>query len=189
MPMQQHPAIQLILEEHQALATVIRALRQAVDRARSVDAPPDFEAMRAMLFYLDEVPARVHHVTESELLFPRIRERCPALRPVLDRLEAEHGHEETSVRELELALGAWQVMGDERREAFDLMLHAYAEGYLGHIQVEEDYVLPVAMDYLSMADWRELEDAFARQRGALAGTVSRAHRVLYARIVAHPSPS
>ncbi len=188
MPMQP-AAIQLIVEEHRALATVMRALRQAVDHARTAGGPPDFEAMRAMLFYLDEVPARVHHANESELLFPRIRERCPALRPVLDRLEAEHGRGESSVRELEHALGAWQVMGAERLEAFDLLLHAYAEGYLGHMQVEESYVLPVAMDFLSEADWRELDAAFQRQQGALTDTVSRAHRELYARIVANHSPS
>ena len=53
--------IQLILEEHRALATVLLALRQAVDACCSSGAIPDFEGLRAMLFYLDEVPARVHH--------------------------------------------------------------------------------------------------------------------------------
>src|SRR6516225_4582072 len=110
--------IQLILEEHRALATVLLALRQAVDACCSSGAIPDFEGLRAMLFYLDEVPARVHHTTESELLFPRIRERCPALRPVLDRLEAEHARGETEVRELERCLTAWQLMGDARRDRF-----------------------------------------------------------------------
>ena len=73
----QTPTIRMILEEHRALATALRALRAAADHGAS----PDFDRLRAMLFYLDDVPARVHHVTESELLFPRIRERCPALRP------------------------------------------------------------------------------------------------------------
>jgi len=184
--MQQH-AIQLIVAEHRALATVMRAVRESVDRARKSGRPPDFDELRAMLFYLDEVPARVHHANESQLLFPRIRERCPALRPVLDRLEAEHGRGESSVRELEHALGAWQVMGDERREAFELLLIAYTEAYLGHMEVEENYVLPVAMEYLSTADWRELDTAFSQQHGALTETVSRGHRALYERIVAnHP---
>jgi hemerythrin-like domain-containing protein len=176
-------AIQLITEEHKALATVMRALQAAVGAARKSGRPPDFDGLRAMLFYLDEMPARVHHATESELLFPRIRERCPALRPVLDRLEAEHGRGESSVRELERALSAWELMGDGQREAFELVLRAYVEGYIGHMEVEENYVLPVAMDYLSAGDWDELEAAFERQRGLLAGGTAPAHEALYGRIV------
>lgn len=182
------PAIQLILDEHRALATVLRALRACVDDARKSSRQPDFDELRTMLFYLDEMPARMHHANESELLFPRIRERCPALRPVLDRLEAEHGRGEASVRDLEHALAAWEIMGDERREAFELMLNAYADSYLGHMEVEENYVLPVAMDYLSAEDWRELEAALARQSGELTETIKHDHRELFARIVANQSP-
>lgn len=177
-------AIQRIVEEHAALATVMRTLQATVAAAHQAGAQPDFERLRAMLFYLDEVPARVHHANESELLFPRIRERCPALRPVLDRLEADHGRGETSVRELEHALNAWQVMGDARREAFELLLHAFVEGYLGHMEVEENYILPVAQDYLSAADWRELEAAFGAPGHASGAVGAESHRALFERIVA-----
>jgi hemerythrin-like domain-containing protein len=176
----------MILEEHRALATELWALRARVDDARKSSGQPDFDGLRTMLFYLDEMPARVHHANESELLFPRIRERCPALRPVLDRLEAEHCRGEASVRDLEHALAAWEVMGDERREAFDLMLNAYADSYLGHMEVEESYILPVAMDYLSVEDWLELEAAFERS-GALIETMKRDHRQLFERIVTNQS--
>ena len=185
----QPPAIQLIIEQHAALATVLRALRQSVDTARKSGNPPDFDELRAMLFYMDEMAARVHHANESQLLFPRIRQRCPALRPVLDRLLAEHDRGESAVRELEHSLMAWQVMGEERREAFELMLGAYVEGYLGHMEVEESYVLPVAMDYLSPADWHELEAAFARQSCTLDPAMTQGHRDLFERIVANQCPS
>jgi hemerythrin-like domain-containing protein len=182
------PAIQLILDEHRALTTVLWALRACVDDARKPGRQPNFDELRAMLFFLDEMPARVHHAYESELLFPRIRERCPALRPVLDRLGAEHSRGESSVLDLEHALAAWEIMGDERREAFELMLNAYVDSYLGHMEVEENYVLPVAMDYLSEADWRELEAALAHQSGKLTETMKRDHRDLFERIVANHSP-
>ena len=180
--------IQLILEEHRALATVLLALRQTVDACCGCSATPDFEGLRAMLFYLDEVPARVHHAKESELLFPRIRERCPALRPVLDRLEAEHARGETAVRELERCLTAWHLIGDGRRDHFQSLVHNFTRLYLGHMEVEENYVLPVAGDFLSAADWRELDDALRRQRGALTEALLRSHRVLYDRIVASGFP-
>jgi hemerythrin-like domain-containing protein len=185
-PMQQS-AIQLILEQHRALATVLRALRDAVDAACKTGDAPDFEGLRTMLFYLDEVPARVHHATESELLFPRIRERCPALRPVLDRLEAEHDRGAPAMRELERGLTGWQLMGDARREHFQLLVHAFARVCVGHMEVEENYVLPVAGDYLSASDWRELDDALRGQHGELSEALARSHRALYERIVATPS--
>jgi hemerythrin-like domain-containing protein len=179
----QYPAITLIQEEHAALGSVLRALRDSVDASRAKGRPPDFEMLRAMLFYMDEMPARLHHAVEEELLFPRIRERCPPLRPVLDRLEAEHGRGEVAVQDLERALTAWELMGDERREAFELPLGVYVKGYLGHMEVEENYVLPVAQDYLSAADWRELNTAFERQRGTLAEGTVQAHRALLTRIL------
>lgn len=185
----QQSALQLILEEHRALAAVLRALRDTVDASCKDGAAPDFDRLRAMLFYLDEVPARVHHATESELLFPRIRERCPALRPVLDRLEAEHERGGPAMRELEHGLTAWQMLGDVRREQFRSLVHTFTRVYLGHMEVEENYVLPVAGDYLSDADWRELDDALRGQRGELTEALVRSHRALYERIVAAPSPS
>jgi len=180
----QPPAIQLIVEDHQALAAVLRALRDAVERTGSA---PDFDALRAMLFYLDEMPARVHHASESELLFPRIRERCPALRPVLDRLDAEHERGESAVRELEHALTAWEVMGEVHRESFELLVRTHVNGYLGHMEVEESYVLPVAADFLSPADWRELAEALTRQRSELGASMAQGHRALLARITVNHS--
>jgi hemerythrin-like domain-containing protein len=179
-------AVQLIIEEHQAIAAVLRALQRGVDSARHSAAKPDFEQLRAMLVYLDEVPAHVHHTNENQLLFPMIRERCPALRPVIDRLEAEHARVEQAMRELGHALSAWQVMGEMRREAFELLARTYTDNYLGHMEVEEAYVLPVAMDYLGDADWHTLAVAFERQRGLLSSAASVSHRALYERIVADP---
>jgi hemerythrin-like domain-containing protein len=184
-----HPAVELIREEHAALASVLHALRDTVDRSRTSDVPPNFERLRAMLFYMDEMPVRLHHAVEEQLLFPRIRERCPPLRPVLDRLEAEHSRGEGTVQSLERALTAWQVMGDDRREAFELLLRGYVDGYLGHMEVEENYVLAVAHDYLSEADWLDLHAAFVRQRGSLAAaTTAAGHRALLQRIL-HNKPS
>ena len=179
-----HPAVDMIRDEHEGFAFVLRALRDAVDSSGKCGVPPDFELLRAMLFYMDEMPARLHHAAEEELLFPRIRERCPPLRPVLDRLQAEHARGESTVQSLERALTAWQVIGEDRREAFEMLLRGYVDSYLGHMEVEENYVLAVAQDYLSEADWLELHSAFARQRGSLAAAATAAgHRALLHRIL------
>jgi hypothetical protein len=43
-------------------------------------APPPFDVLRAMLFYIDEFPERLHHTKESELLFPKLRAACARTR-------------------------------------------------------------------------------------------------------------
>lgn len=167
------------------MATVLRALRAAVDSAER----PDFDDLREMLFYLDDVSARARHADECELLFPRIRERCPVLRPVLDRLEAERERSENAVRELEHALTAWQLMGDSRREDFRALARGFANGLLGHLEVAKNYVLSVAGDFLSPADWHAVDEGLRRRRGALAEHMARGHRELYSRIVARHPPA
>lgn len=178
----QHPALKIIVDEHAVMACVLRALREAATSVHGATASPDFESLRAMLFYMDEMPARLHHRAEEELLFPRIRERCPALHPVLERLADEHGRSESTVQGLERALTAWELVGAERREAFELPLRGFVEGYLGHMAVEEDYVLPVAQDYLSEADWCDLHAALTHRHGALASRTAADHHRLLERI-------
>ena len=109
--------LEIIRDEHQALAAMLRSLSMLLAHARRHGAMPDFDVLRAMLFYIDEFPERLHHTKESELLFPRVRARVPALGPVLDRLDNDHALGETAIRELEHALLAFEVMGPSRREA------------------------------------------------------------------------
>ena len=118
--------IKLIIDEHRAMGTILGMLRHAVKSVGKSGQTVDFDEVRAMLFYLDEVPAKVHHVTESELLFPRIRERCHPLRPVLDRLQSEHDRGELAVRNLEHSLVTWQVMGDIHAHLFQIVAGANA---------------------------------------------------------------
>lgn len=66
----QYPALKIILEEHAALASVLHTLRAAA-RPRMGDATPDFEFLRSMLFYMDEIPARQHHALEEQFCSAR----------------------------------------------------------------------------------------------------------------------
>ena len=70
-----HQSIQIIRDEHTTLAAMLRSFGMMVERGCG-DAPENyFDVMRAMLFYIDEFPERLHHPKESELLFPP---GCPA---------------------------------------------------------------------------------------------------------------
>jgi hemerythrin-like domain-containing protein len=154
------PAIRAILEDHQALSAVLRSFQLRIERARRDQTRPDFGALRAMLFYLDEAPAHLHHTRGNTHLFPVLRERCPALGPVIDRLEADHAMAEVALLRLERAMLAFEVMGDSRREAFEAAAQRYVESYLGHLEVEENYLIPVALGCFTDDDWRHLNTAF-----------------------------
>ena len=164
-----HLAIDVIQNEHQALAAMLRSMHLLVTQAQREGRDPDFSVLRAMLFYVDEFPERLHHPKESALLFPALRQRCPELRGTLDRLDADHGHGETAIRALAHALLAWEVLGQPRQQPFIDALDRYIDGYISHMAAEEQEVLPAARRHLTESDWAALDAAFAANRDPLTG--------------------
>lgn len=178
-----HSALHVIRDEHHALSAMLRSLSLLVRRSHAAGSPPDFALLRAMLFYVDEFPERLHHPKESTLLFPLLRRRCPQLVPVLDRLDAEHAQGEQAIRELEHALLAYEVLGPARREAFEQALARYVAHYLEHMALEESQVLPAALQALADAEWQALDDAFAQNRDPATGhPVPDLYRPLFSKI-------
>ena len=177
-------ALRVIRDEHRALASMLRSLILLLDQDRRSGAAPDFGVLRAMLFYLDEFPERLHHKKESQLLFPALRRHSNELREVLDQLDREHGTGEQAIRELEHLLLAYEMLGESRRDAFEQAARQYVEHYLAHMSVEEDVVLPLAQRLLSPEEWREIDEAFEANRDPLAGHEPDAeYRPLFQRIL------
>jgi hemerythrin-like domain-containing protein len=177
-------ALAVINQEHAALAAMLRSLPLLLDQARRRNELPDFALLRAMLFYVDEFPERLHHHKEDELLFPRVRARCPELAATLDQLERDHEHGERAIRDLEHALLAFEVLGEPRRQAFEHAVQGYVDFYLRHMALEEDVILPAARRALDAADWAEIDAAFAANRDPLAGhEPDDVYRPLFSRIV------
>jgi hemerythrin-like domain-containing protein len=179
-----HTTIRVIFDEHQALAAMLRSLSMMLAHARRARELPDFDVVRAMLLYLDEFPERLHHKKESELLFPKLRERAPQLVPVLDALDRDHASGEKAIRNLEHLLLAFEVMGEGRRLAFEQAVEAYIDFYLNHMAKEESELLPAAAASFSLADWAELDAAFATNRDPLTGhEPDESYRPLFSKIV------
>jgi hemerythrin-like domain-containing protein len=164
-----HACLTILREEHAALAAMLRSLPMLLAEHRRQGSAPRFEVLRAMLFYIDEFPEQLHHTKESKLLFPKLRARSAEVAGVLDRLDREHARGEASIRQLEHALLAWEVLGEPRREAFEKAVDRYVDFYLDHMRLEESTVLPLAEKVLTEADWAELDAAFATHRDPLTG--------------------
>ena len=179
-----HTTTRIIREEHMALSAMLRSILLLLEQHRRQATPPDFAALRAMLFYVDEFPEQRHHRKESELLFPMLRARTPLARDMLDKLDTDHAQGEHMIRELEHALLGFEILGDSRRRAFEEAAQRYVDFYLAHMAMEEREILPLAERVLTEQDWLDLDQAFEANRDPLTGHEPEAdYRALFTRIV------
>jgi len=167
-----HPTLRIIRDEHGTLSAVLRSIALLLSECRRRGAKLDYRVLRAMLFYIDEFPERVHHPKESELLFPILRKRSPVAVNVLERLDRDHAASHQAVRDLEHQVLALEMMEDAtdfevRRVRFEAATEAYVTAYLDHIRLEEAEVLPLAEQLLTDGDWVELDAAFMQNRDPL----------------------
>lgn len=184
-------SLRIIQEEHSALAAMLRSLSLMVERGPDQQPERYFDVLRAMLFYIDEFPERLHHTKESQLLFPKVLRVAPETQADIDQLEKDHSKSEASVRELQHLLLAWELIGDSRRAVFESSVKRYIEAYLTHMRLEETAIIPVAQKVLSDEDWKELDAAFATNCDPLTGKYPRdpAYDRLFTRIVmSAPAP-
>lgn len=190
-----HVTLQIIRSEHQALSAMLRSIRLLLSEHRRRHTLPDFAVLRAMLFYVDEFPEKLHHTKESALLFPKLRGQDSEVDAVLDKLDQDHARGEAAIRSLEHELLGFEMMGateqgPRRRERFEKAMDDYINFYLSHMHVEETYVLPLAERVLSEAEWRELDDAFKLNRDPIASLdADGPYRSVFQKVLMHlPAP-
>ena len=170
--MRPHSTVQIIRSEHSTLSAVLRSIGLLLTESRRHGIEPDFKVLRAMLFYIDEFPEKVHHTKESALFFPLLRQRSSALAAVLDRLDRDHEASHRAVLDLQHDVLALEMMSEaplakSRQAEFETRMHAYIASYLDHMRVEEVEVLPLAESVLTEADWSALDEAFMQNRDPL----------------------
>jgi hemerythrin-like domain-containing protein len=185
-----HLALTIIREEHAALAAMLHSLEQMLLRGPGEQPERFFDVLRAMLFYIDEFPERLHHPKESDLLFPRLVRVAPELLSVISRLEADHVNGEARVRDLQHLLLAWELLGESRRQAFTAAAQAYLAFYFQHMRTEETELFPLAERLLDADDWAALDAAFSTHCDPLAGGLrDPSYDRLFSRIVlSAPAP-
>ena len=167
--MSSHRSLQIIRDEHASLAAMLQSMRILVERGPDESRKNFFDVVRAMLFYIDEYPERLHHPKESNLLFPKVVKASPKVLGAIDRLERDHMYSEKAARELQHLLMAWELLGPSRRAAFQEAFTKYIDFYLDHMKLEEEVILPEAEKTLSASDWAEIDAAFEKNADPLTG--------------------
>ncbi len=175
-------AIDVIRNEHRALAAVLGALRQVVEGIVAGRFEADFELLAAMIDYVTELPDKVHHPKEDDYLFPALRARSPDVGPVLDGLEEQHRVGPAHVLVLKRALVVYRTSGARSLPAFAAAVNAFVDFQWHHMSTEETKVLPVAREKLQPADWAAINAAFAANGNPWEGPAGE-YRQLFTRIV------
>lgn len=162
-------AIRIIQEEHDLLQAVIQGMLYVVRNIASGGPIPDLKVLRAMLFYIKEYPEKIHHPKEDRYLFARLRERTNQANATLAELESQHKRGNALVAALEHALARYELIGASAFQAFSDMVEGYAAFYKGHMRLEEDDILPMAVQMLTPDDWKIINDAFSSNADPLTG--------------------
>jgi hemerythrin-like domain-containing protein len=182
-------AIQTIRDEHRSIAAVLHALKQLAKEAEDPAVEPRFDAFRAMIYYIDQFPERLHHPKEDEYLFARLAARAPQARELIEELRSEHVLGAQLVRDLEQALVGLEVGWAGGEKAFNAAVDAYCDFHWKHMRKEEEKLMPLAERHLTADDWREIDDAFAGNDDPIADLREKDFRVLFSRIASlAPAP-
>ena len=183
---QVHPMVEIIRDEHRALAAVLHAWLHLLNQGNPQN-EADVDLMRAMARYVAEFPLALHHPREHDYLFIVLRGRTAVVHAELDELERQHERE----RAMAEALGdnverysQGQIGLAPLRDA----VASYAHFMWEHMGRVEGVILPVAQRYLTEADWNEIHAAATRPDSPRAnGEASAAYRQLFSRM-AHLAP-
>ncbi|MDP2679094.1 MAG: universal stress protein [Rhodoferax sp.] len=177
-------AIFTIKEEHRALAAVMAAMQEVIEPLRYGEAVPAFALLRAMLYYIENFPEKLHHPKEDEYLFRLLRERTTAFNAALDELQRQHVLGAAQLALWRDALGAFETGAPGARDRFIATTDNFVAAQWDHIQVEERVILPAAVQHLSEADWKVVASAFADHGDPRFGTdADRPYERLFARLL------
>lgn len=176
-------AIRIILDEHRSISAVLSGLKSVAQMARDTKVRPAFEVFRAMIYYIDAFPERMHHPKEDEHLFARLLQRNPDARALVEGLKAEHVSGAQLVRDLEQALLAYEQTWPAGAERFGAAVENYSQFHWKHMGREENEVLPLAQQSLTAEDWGAIETAFAGNQDPIADLREKDFDRLYQRIV------
>lgn len=176
-------AKRIILDEHRSISAVLSGLKELARLAQDPKLRPGFDVLRAMIYYIDAFPERMHHPKEDRYLFAKLLERDPSARTLVESLQSEHVQGASLVRDLEQGLLKFEELWPKGAAEFAAAVQRYSEFHWEHMRREEHQVLPLAEAALSAQDWEEIRVAFAGNEDPVADLRQSDFTRLFQRIV------
>jgi hemerythrin-like domain-containing protein len=177
-----HEAVRILRDEHRSISAVLSGLRELARMAQEPGVRPDFAALRAMVYYIDTFPEKLHHPKEDQHLFARLQQRAPEAAPLVRMLQDEHVAGARLARGLEHSVLGYEQSWPEGGGAFRDAVEAYAQFHWQHMRKEEQALLPLAEQRLTVEDWAAIATAFRANEDPLAGTAEHDFKRLFHRI-------
>jgi hemerythrin-like domain-containing protein len=184
------PAIKDLMDDHQIILRMLRALNGMCLRVNEGKAPP-LADLDAALDFIKTFADYAHHGKEEDLLFPAMEEAgFPRQGGPIAVMLMEHEQGRAYVKALSAALekaraGEAAAFKDAARAA-----SGYSALLAAHIGKEDNILYPMAMDALPDARWKTLKEQFDRIETERMGPERRAEYVaLVDRLLAaYPAP-
>lgn len=177
-----YKSLDVIHEEHRALAAMLGGLRTLAVNYSAGRLKPDFDLLASMIRYIDEVPEKVHYPKEDRFLFARLRARSPEAAAIIAELETEHAQGPARMAGLRAALDVYRAAGHAGFEHFFSALNGYMEQEWRHMNREEHEIFPLARAHLTAEDWAEIDAAFLANGNPWEGPAGE-YASLFTRIV------
>ena len=178
-----HRALRIIHDEHRSISAVLSGLKSLAQMARDSKVRPGFDVFRAMIYYIDAFPERMHHPKEDQHLFARLLQRNPGSSALVADLTAEHAAGGKLVRDLERALLEYEETWPQGADKFCAAVESYSQFHWKHMGKEENDLLPLAQKSLTAEDWDAIETAFAGNEDPISDLREKDFEKLYQRIV------
>jgi hemerythrin-like domain-containing protein len=140
---------------------VHNVLREQLGGARALvdGAAADPARVQLIASYYDNVLEflHVHHAGEDELLWPKLIERLPEQKDLVERIAAQHHDVDGAVTRAHAAIDAWRATTDPQTtaEAGDALV-ALNDVLTAHLAEEEREILPLAAQVMTVPEWGEL---------------------------------
>lgn len=161
-------AISIIKSEHRNLGAVLYSLDKLIEELDQ-GKQADFAIFHGLLTYINRFLDRYHHPKEDQYLFPKLVERAPETRDIVQALKQQHIEGEILFNTLLRALSAYEFMGEAEFPPFREAVLRYTEFERNHAFQEEKEILPRAREALEAADWEVIDAAFEANQDPLFG--------------------
>ncbi|MER7280139.1 hemerythrin domain-containing protein [Dactylosporangium sp. NPDC000244] len=100
-----------------------------------------------------------HHTSEDELLWPKLLARVDLDAELVLRMEQQHQVVDTGLQEVGARLDAWERSPAEpERDALVGALARHRRDLLEHLDEEEQRILPLVEEHISVAEWAALSE-------------------------------
>jgi hemerythrin-like domain-containing protein len=95
-----------------------------------------------------------HHTHEDEDIWPLLLDRCTEAAPLVRLMEGQHHQVATLLHQVDAALSIWRgAVTVESREALADVLDRLIPALKEHLSAEEDRVVPLMEQYITIAEW------------------------------------